>query len=315
MKSLIYIETKAKKPLSSSLELITLGKRMGDSQAVLIGRGLEEAAGMVSEFGVDVTVLDADADCQDAVLALLEEEAKKEDAQAVLFGATQDGKDLAPRLAARLETGCVTDVIAMEKDGEKTTFTRPAYGGTILERMAFSDGKKMVVNVRGGSFGKPEKETKGTVTVKRADVPEGAVKAKLVETAVELTELVNLEGADIVVSGGRGCGNQETFALVEELAKLLGGVTGASRPAIEAGWVSRAYQVGQSGKNVAPKLYIACGISGAMQHVSGITGSDYIVAINKDADAPIFDVADVGIVGKCEEILPLLIDAVRERKA
>ena len=140
---------------------------------------------------------------------------------------------------------------------------------------------------------------------------EDILKAKVLDAAKEITEAIDLEGADVIVTGGRGMGDAEGFKLVEELAALLGGVVGASRPAIEAGWASRAHQVGQSGKIVAPRLYIACGVSGAMQHVSGIMGSKYIVAINKDEAASIFDIADVGIV---KEILPLLIEEIKARK-
>lgn len=314
MKQLIYIEVKDNKPQSSSLEVITLAKKLGTAMAVLPGSQYEEIAKAVSEYGVDVLLPDTEVSCQDEALAALEQVAKENAAEAIWFGATQDGKDLAPRLAARLHTGCMTDVTMAEAEGEDTVLTRPAYGGTILEKCKFAAGKTIVATVRGGSFGKPEKTKAGTVIPVKVEILKTAVKAKLIETVVEITESVNLEGADVVVAGGRGCGNAETFGLVEELAKLLGGVVGASRPAIEAGWVSRAHQVGQSGKNVAPRLYIACGISGAMQHLSGVTGSDYIVAINKDEDAPIFDVADVGIVGKCEDILPLFIDVVRARK-
>ena len=141
------------------------------------------------------------------------------------------------------------------------------------------------------------------------------MKAKVVAAAKEISEAIDLEGADVIVSGGRGMGDAEGFRLVEELANLLGGVVGASRPAIEEGWTSRAHQVGQSGKIVAPKLYIACGISGAMQHVSGIMDSKYIVAINKDESASIFDIADLGIVGDAKVILPLLIEEIRQHKA
>ncbi len=318
MKVMLYIEVKNGKPQGSGLELIQAAKVLTKNEsvnAVLVGKDLSEAAKSVSVYGVPVTVLDAEADCQDAVLALLTAEAKESGAEAVLFAADQEGKDLAPRLAAALETGCITDVTGVEAEAGKVSFTRPAYGGTILEKRAFAAGKVMVTSVRSGSFGKPEAGEAGSVEVKAVSVPETAVKAVLKEKVVEIAELVNLEGAEIIVAGGRGCGSPEGFALVEELAKELGGVVGASRPAIEAGWASRAHQVGQSGKNVAPKLYIACGISGAMQHISGITGSDYIVAVNKDADAAIFDIADVGIVGKIEEILPLLIEEVRKKRA
>ena len=137
----------------------------------------------------------------------------------------------------------------------------------------------------------------------------------MAQAVKELSEAVNLEEAKVIVTGGRGMGSKEQFALVEELAALLGGVVGVTRPAIEDGWVSRAHQVGQSGKIVAPALYIACGVSGATQHVSGMSGSGYVVAINKDEDAPIFDVADVGIVGDVAKVLPLMIEEIRQRKA
>ena len=142
-----------------------------------------------------------------------------------------------------------------------------------------------------------------------------SAKAKIMEIAKELTETIDLEGADVIVAGGRGMGDAEGFKLVEELAALLGGVVGAPRPAIEEGWTTRAHQIGQSGKIVAPKLYIACGISGAMQHISGVMDSKYIVAINKDESASIFDIADAGIVGDVKVILPLLIEQIRQRKA
>ena len=174
-------------------------------------------------------------------------------------------------------------------------------------------GPIQFATVRSGSFAKPE-AAEGSVEEKDAPVAADALKAKVIDAAKEIAEAVDLEGAEVIVTGGRGMGNAENFKLVEELASLLGGVVGASRPAIEEGWASRAHQVGQSGKIVAPKLYIACGVSGAMQHVSGIMGSKYIVAINKDEAASIFDIADVGIVGDVKEILPLLIEEIKARK-
>ena len=177
------------------------------------------------------------------------------------------------------------------------------------------DTLPVVATVRSGAFSKPEAGEAAPVTAEAVEVPADAIKTKVVEAVKEISESVNLEEAKVIVTGGRGMGSQENFALVEELAQLLGGVVGATRPAIEDGWVSRAHQVGQSGKIVAPALYIACGVSGATQHVSGMSGSGYVVAINKDEDAPIFDVADVGIVGDVMKVLPAMIEEIRKRKA
>ena len=316
MKTLVYIETKNGRPLNSSLELISAAKELGEAAAAIVGSGGGALAKEVSGYGLDVWMLDGGASCQDERLKLLEGAVAETGCNLVLFAATQEGKDLAPRLAARLDTGCVTDAVEIRKDDGGLVMVRPAYGGTVLETMQFVQKDKAVATVRGGSCKKPEPAAAaGQIKEVSLTVPADAIRARLTETAVEITEQVNLEGAEVIVAGGRGCGNEKTFSLVEELAELLGGVVGASRPAIEAGWVSRVHQVGQSGKNVAPRLYIACGISGTMQHVSGITGSDYIVAINKDEDAPIFEVADIGIVGKCEEILPLMIEEIRKRKS
>ena len=218
---------------------------------------------------------------------------------------------VAPQVAAAFEAGCITDVTGITEDG---IYTALAYNGNVLNDMSMGENLPHVATVRSGSFAKNLDESRqGEIINEDADLAE--LKTKVVESVKEIAEAVNLEEAEVIVSGGRGMGSKENFALVEELAKALGGVVGASRPAIEEEWVSRAHQVGQSGKIVAPKLYIACGISGATQHVSGMIGSGYIVAINKDEDASIFDIADVGIVGDVTKVLPLMIEEVRKKKA
>ncbi len=179
--------------------------------------------------------------------------------------------------------------------------------------MKMSERLPHVATIRSGSFAKELDESR-TGEVISESIEGLNARTKIVESVKEIAESVNLEEAEIIVSGGRGMGSKENFALVEELAEVLGGVVGATRPAIEDGWVSRAHQVGQSGKIVAPKLYIACGISGATQHVSGMIGSGYIVAVNKDEDASIFDVADVGIVGDVNKVLPVMIEEMKKRK-
>lgn len=229
----------------------------------------------------------------------------------LFVGATSNGKDLGARVAAKLKAGCVTDVIGIKEADGKFVFTAPLYGGTIYSDVTV-DGTVVAI-IRGGIFKKvdePDTAKQGTITAETVEA--GDLRAKIVNSVQEISESVNLEEAEIIVAGGRGVGSAENYELVKELAKLLGGVVGATRPVIEEGWISRAHQVGQSGKIVAPKLYIACGISGAAQHVSGITGSDYIVAINKDEDAPIFEISNIAIVGNCVDALKIMIEEVKK---
>ena len=186
--------------------------------------------------------------------------------------------------------------------------TRPVFGGTAHENLKIA-AMPAVISIRGGSFPAPE-------TIPEIEKLEGTadVKTKILDKIEEGGEDVNIEDASVVVSGGRGMGTEEDFQLCAQLADVLGGVVGATRPVIESGWISRTHQVGQSGKIVTPDLYIAAGISGATQHLSGMTGSKYIIAINKDEDAAIFSVADIGIVGDAKAILPLMIEEVKKRK-
>ena len=174
-----------------------------------------------------------------------------------------------------------------------------------------------MATVRGGAFKKAEASEKEIEIICEDEIAAKAddLKTKITDVVKEISESVNLEDAEVIVAGGRGMGSEENFALVKELADLLGGVVGATRAPIESGWISRAHQIGQSGKIVAPKLYIACGISGATQHVTGMVGSDYIVAINKDEDAPIFDVANVGIVGNVLQVIPEMIAEIKKMRA
>lgn len=309
MKFFVYIECQDGQPLAASLEVLTPAMKLGEAVAVTVGNA--QAAALAAACGVPALDLDAEPCCPDRIAAALESVIRERKPDAVLFSATQSAKDLAPRLAARLNGGCVTDATALEVADGQLVCTRPAYGGAILERLAIAG--PAFVTLRSGSYDKPAQAAPGAVETVAVAIPEDAVKAKLIEAVTEISEAVDLEGAEVIVAGGQGMGSAEGFQLVEELAALLGGVVGASRPAIEAGWVSRAHQVGQSGKMVSPRLYIACGISGAMQHISGAMGSKYIVAINKDESAPIFSVADVGIVGDALEIIPALMDELRKR--
>ncbi len=292
MKAIIFLECKDGSPVSASLELFS-------------------AAAAVGAEAVPVTVVAPEGYLyEDAVTEAVSAKAKAEDAALVLLAATPVGKLVAPRIAARLGAGSVNDALSVGAEGGKFTAVRPVFGGTVRETVDFCTDKA-VISVRGGSYDAP------------ADVPaaeeltadlSGGVYAKVAEAIEEAGAAVNLEDAKVIVTGGRGMGNEENFKLCEELAEVLGGVVGATRPAIENGWVGRTHQVGQSGKIVAPDLYIACGVSGATQHVSGMMGSKYIIAINKDENAPIFSIADVGIVGDAKQILPLMIEEFKKRK-
>ncbi|NRT72176.1 electron transfer flavoprotein subunit alpha/FixB family protein [Clostridium beijerinckii] len=311
MKALLFIETDGEKALGGSIELISAAKAL-DAEGTALVVGNKAIADTIAAFGIPVIFTDTATDC-DTMTEVLSETVKEQNPDIVLLANTTLAKDVAPRIAGRMNLGCVSDVIGMSKADNKVIYTRPAYGGTILEHIEVEG--TAVVTVRNGSFPKPEATSKADVTEKKIEIPADAVKAKIIDTVKEISESVNLEEAEVIVSGGRGMGSAENFKLVEELARVLGGVVGATRPAIEDGWISRAHQVGQSGKIVAPKLYIACGISGATQHTSGMTGSNYIVAINKDEEAPIFEVANVAIVGNVNEILPIMIEEMKKAKA
>lgn len=309
---LVYLESVDGQPIKVSLEALNAAGQLAAQTgkkvaAVLVGDAA--AAPVAAQYGADeVITVAADAYQAETYTAILTALCERYEASALLLGSTRDGKELAARVAARLGAGCITDATALA-DGN---WIRSIYGGSLMETVAAKG--QAVVTVRSGTFGKPEMDAARTAPVTEETVDAVELRAVIKEAVKELSESVNLEDAEIIVAGGRGMGSAENFQLVHELAALLGGVVGASRPAIEDGWVPRNHQVGQSGKIVAPKLYIACGISGAMQHVSGMTGSGYIVAINKDEDAPIFEVADVGIVGNVNDILPLMIEEIKARK-
>lgn len=319
---MVYVETAEGSPVKVGLEMLSPAKELADAKggkviAAVIGSGIKEAAEKVAAAGAD-QVLTVDAPEYekfnlDAYAAVITELMKEESPAAVLIGGTQDGKDIAPMIAAKCGAGCVSDVMAVKAEDGKVIYTCPLYGGTVLEDVEI-DGCPQVATMRSGAFQKLENPAAGEIVEKEVSVPQDQIRTQITETVKEIAEFINLEEAEVIVSGGRGMGSKENFALVEELCSLLGGVVGATRPAIEDGWVSKIHQVGQSGKIVAPKLYIACGISGATQHISGIMNSDYIVAINKDEDAPIFDVANVGIVGDVMKVLPVMIEEIKKIK-
>ncbi len=225
----------------------------------------------------------------------------------VLAGATSEGRSLLPRVAARLKTGLTADCTGLDinEDGLLVQ-TRPAFGGNIMAKIICEHRRPQMATVRYKVMEEAIEQKRNGEVVIEEFVPK-ASRTELLKDVLDETQKINLEDADIIVSGGRGIQNAKNFALLQEFADLLGAALGSSRPPVDDGWIPYSHQVGQTGKTVRPKVYIACGISGSIQHLAGMSSSDYIIAINKDPDAPIFKVADLGIVGDLFEVIPELI--------
>lgn len=323
---LVFLEIKDEKILKVSLESLGAARKIADENAkevvgVLIGKGIEKLAIEAIAYGSDkVIILDSEKTSKyslDTYEEVMEQIINKYNPSMLLLGSTQYGKELAAVISQKFNSGCVNDCIDIRKnENEGIVFTASVYGGTVLADMILDESTPQIITIRSGSFKKIEmdSEKKGEIIQEIVEFKEKEIKNRVLEAVKEISESIDLESAEVIVAGGRGMGSEENFKVLGELCKLLGGVMGATRPAIEANWISRAHQIGQSGKIVSPKLYIACGISGAVQHISGITGSDYIVAINKDEDAPIFEIANVAIVGNAMDIIPTMIEEIRKRK-
>ena len=310
------------------IELLTPGKMMAGKQggalvAVVIGNNVDAAVKAASEHGADKVIVVEGPEyahyTTDAYSIALVTLVEKYGPTSMLIGATNNGRDLGPRVSCRLHTGLTADCTHLDIDVESgnVAWTRPAFGGNLMATILCPDHRPQIGTVRPGVFKKGEAgEAKAEIIKEDIHVDAADIRTQILELIKEEGgETVDLEGAEIIVSGGRGVGGPEGYAPIKELADLLGGVVGASRAAVDAGWIAHAHQVGQTGKTVGPKLYIACGISGAIQHVAGMSGADCIVAINKDPDAPIFDIADYGVVGNLFEVLPVMIDEIKKLKA
>lgn len=236
----------------------------------------------------------------------------------ILIGATPTGRDFAPRVAKRLHAGLTADCTGLEIDEHSRNLlqTRPAYGGSLMAVIGTPNSRPQMATVRPGIFEPPEKtETKSNIREIDYKFKETDAVTKIIEVIEKKRNSVNLEHAEIIVAGGRGVGSKKNFKLIEELSAVLGAELGGSRVAVELEWLEQDRQIGQTGKTVSPKLYIACGISGAIQHLVGMQNSEIIVAINKDRNAPIFNVAHYGIIGDLNEIIPLLIEELKKTKA
>ncbi|MCY6960729.1 electron transfer flavoprotein subunit alpha/FixB family protein [Clostridium brassicae] len=312
-----------------ALELLGKGREIADKlnvelTAVLLGNKIESVAKDLLAYGADKVLYAEDeklahytTDAYTRVICDLVNEKKPE----VLFiGASFIGRDLGPRVAGRLSTGLTADCTALdvEEGTGHLMMTRPAFGGNLMATIMCTEHRPQMSTVRPGVFDKLEKDESKVNAAKiekvAANLKEEDLRIKVLEAVKELKEVADISEAEVIVAGGRGMGNEENFKLLEELAQELGGVVAGSRAAVDNGWLDHALQVGQTGKTVRPKVYVACGISGAIQHLAGMQDSDYIIAINRDADAAIMKVADLGIVGDVTKVIPELVAQVKSYK-
>lgn len=307
---LVVAEIKDGEPKKVTLELLTVGKRLaaglgGSLSAVAIGSGLSGLGAKLGPYGASkVYVADGVTDySSEGFTKILADVAAKDGAGLVFFGTTSTGKDVAPRLAARMDAAFAADCVEVDAEGGALKAKRPMFSGKGFA--VLSMGAPAVISLRSNSYPVAE-PAGGAVEAVSVDASFGDVKAKLVETVAGQSGTVDLTEADRIISGGRAMKSAENFQLLWDTAKVIGATVGASRAAVDSGFAPHAMQVGQTGKTVNPTLYIACGISGAIQHLAGMRTSKVIVAINKDPEAPIFQKADYGIVADLFEAVPVM---------
>lgn len=319
MKILAYIEQRNGELKKNAFEVITAAKNLADRTsgtfvALLVGSNVSSLAPKLGDYGArDVIVIDDTRLSHYAPMATataITETAKNEGANVVLLSNTSYGKDLAPVVSVRLGAGLASDVIAIEaNDGNELSAVRPVYAGKARVSVQINTEIK-VLSLRPNVFTATQNPSQANVRSGNVEFGANDFATKVVETRVN-TGKPDVAEADIVVSGGRGLKEASNFNLIENLAQTLSAAVGASRAVVDAGWRPHSEQVGQTGKTVSPSLYVACGISGAVQHLAGMSSSKYIVAINKDKDAPIFSVADYGIIGDVFDVLPMLNQEIK----
>ena len=324
----VFVQQVDNKITGVSFELIGKAKELAaamDTQvtAILLGYNVESLCDELAEYGADKIVM-VDNEALEpyrtepyayAISAIIE----KYKPSVVLYGATAIGRDLAPRVSARVRTGLTADCTKLEVDLETKglQMTRPAFGGNIMATILCPEHRPQMATVRPGVMQKikPVKGAKAEVEKLDLEFVPNHNYVEVEEVIKKVSNKIDIQDAKILVSGGRGVGCPENFKLLSDLAEAIGGEVSASRACVDAGWAEKDIQVGQTGKTVRPNLYIACGISGAIQHLAGMEESDVIIAINKDESAPIFEVADYGIVGDLTKILPIFTEKVKEAMA
>jgi electron transfer flavoprotein alpha subunit len=314
MKILVFAEQRDNKLKKSAFEVVRTARSIADQIdgeviALVIGDQIQAVAGALGGFGATKVIAVQQSKLgkysSTAYAKVIAETAKKENAEIILFSATAMGKDSAPRVAVKLDAGLASDCIALKVDSGDIVATRPVYAGKALMDIKINSTVK-VFTLRPNVF-PAGTSTGSSSTVEVVDIPlDESDFASLVTETTQASGKIDVAEADIIVSGGRGMKGPENFKMIEDLAGVLGGAVGASRAVVDAGWRPHNEQVGQTGKTVSPSLYIAVAISGAIQHIAGMSSSKYIVAINKDKDAPIFQIADYGIVADAFDIVPAL---------
>ena len=318
---LVFVEQRNGSIRKASLEALSEARRLADGAgwsvcAVVAGHGIAAKAAELGAWGA-AKVFVADEErlanySSEGYTAVVRAAAEKCAPSALFMAATALGRDLSGRVAARLGWGCLADVTRLGLEGGAVKATRPVYSGKALASVD-GGGKPVVVTLRPNVF--PARIAGGAADVEALAAPSADVRAVVKEILTKEGGELDVAEADVIVTGGRGIKGPENFALIRELAGMLGAAVGASRAVVDAGWIEHSHQVGQTGKVVSPSLYIACGVSGAIQHLAGMSSSKIIVAINKDPEAPIFKVADYGIVGDLFQVVPALVEEVRKLKA
>lgn len=324
----VFIECFQGEPKNVGFELLGQGRLLANALkqelcAVVIGKDVEAGIKGANEYGADkIYVVQGDEYenySSDAYGSAFLSLCNKYKPNTILVGATVNGRDLGSKIAVSLETGLTADCTALsiEEETGNVVWERPAFGGNLYAQILCGGTRPQMGTIRPGAFKKPEGNPSNQAIIIKEEihVPKNTIRTKVVDFIKEKNEEgLRLDEAEFIVSGGRGMKNAENFALLQELADELGGTVGASRAAVDAGWINHSKQVGQTGQTVMPKIYISCAISGAVQHVAGMSSSDTIIAINKDKSAPIFEVADYGIVGDVFEVVPALIKELKARK-
>lgn len=324
---LVYVEQRFNEVQNVSLELLGKGRKIADELgvnvvAVLAGKDVDKHNKLLIEYGAD-KVINMDHPSlelysTEPYTQALVQAIRSEMPEIVLFGATSIGRDLAPRVSARLLTGLTADCTSLEVSEDRMLLmTRPAFGGNIMATIISPDHRPQMSTVRPGVMTKIERDATrvGEIIKFPIQIEMNNNFVEILSFEKETDEKQDIQEATVLVSGGRGVGSAENFGLLHDLADELGGLVSASRAAVDSGWMDHDRQVGQTGKTVRPNLYIACGISGAIQHVAGMEEAELIIAINKDKSAKIFEVADIGAVGDVHKILPFVIEEIKKINA